>query len=59
MTREQLADGIAKRADNPNLRGVLLSGWGALLKPSAFRGDLCFGPNQGQNVTFGRQKQSE
>jgi hypothetical protein len=38
----------------PDLRQVLLSGWGALLKPSAFRGDLCFGPNQGQNVTFVR-----
>jgi len=22
------------------------------LKPSAYRGDLCFGPSQGQNVTF-------
>jgi hypothetical protein len=52
MTREQLADAIAKQARKPKLRDVLLSGWGALLKPSAFRGDLCFGPNQGQNVTF-------
>lgn len=54
MTREQLADAVARRAGNPNLREVLLSGWGALLKPSAFRGELCFGPNQGQNVTFVR-----
>jgi hypothetical protein len=54
MTREQLASGIAERAGRPNLREVLLSGWGALLKPSAQRGDLCFGPNQGQNVTFVR-----
>lgn len=52
LTREQLAEGVAERAGNPNLREVLLSGWGALLKPSAFRGDICFGPNQGQNVTF-------
>jgi hypothetical protein len=57
MTREQLADDIAKRADNPNLRQVLRSGWGALLKPSAFQGDLCFGPNQGHNVTFVRPDQ--
>lgn len=54
ITREQLADGVAERTGNPNLREVLLSGWGALLKPSARRGDLCFGPNQGQNVTFVR-----
>jgi uncharacterized protein YcaQ len=51
-TREQLAEALAGWAGSPQLREVLLSGWGALLKPSAFRGDLCFGPNQGQNVTF-------
>lgn len=28
------------------------SSWGSTLKPSAFRGDLCFGPNRGRNVTF-------
>jgi uncharacterized protein YcaQ len=52
ITREQLADAVVERTGNPNLREVLLSGWGALLKPSARRGDICFGPNQGQNVTF-------
>lgn len=57
MTREQLADALANRARKPKLREVLLSGWGALLKPSAFRGDVCFGPNQGQNVTFVRPSQ--
>jgi len=57
MTREQLADTLAQRARKPKLREVLLSGWGALLKPSAFRGDVCFGPNQGPNVTFVRPDQ--
>ncbi|MFO7167172.1 MAG: winged helix DNA-binding domain-containing protein [Chloroflexota bacterium] len=52
QTREQLADAVAERAANPRLRTVLLSGWGALLKPSAWSGALCFGPGQGQNVTF-------
>ena len=52
MTREQMAQTIAERAGMPELRAVLTSGWGALLKPSAFRGEICFGPNQGQNVTF-------
>ena len=52
VTREGLADAVAEQTGNANLRDVLLSGWGALLKPSARRGELCFGPNQGQNVTF-------
>jgi hypothetical protein len=54
ITREALAAAVAQAAGMPNLRDVLLSGWGALLKPLAFRGELCFGPNQGQNVTFVR-----
>jgi hypothetical protein len=54
QTREQLADAVVNQTGNRKLRKLLLSGWGALLKPSAFRGDLCFGPNQGQNVTFVR-----
>jgi hypothetical protein len=52
ITREQLADAIAKRMRKPKLRELLGSGWGALLKPAAHEGHLCFGPNQGQNVTF-------
>ncbi len=54
ITREQLADAVAEHTGSANLREVLLSGWGALLKPSARRGHICFGPNQGQNVTFVR-----
>lgn len=52
MTREQLADAIAKHANVLHLRDLLRSGWGALLKPAAFQGYLCFGPSEGQNVTF-------
>ena len=53
MTREQLATAIAKQTGVPQLRELILAAnWGSPLKPSAFRGDLCFGPNQGQNVTF-------
>ncbi len=52
-TREQLADKLAELA-GPALRDRVLSGWGSLLKPSARRGDLCFGPNRGRNVTFVR-----
>jgi len=53
LTREQLADKLAELA-GPAVRERILSGWGALLKPSARRGDLCFGPNRGRNVTFVR-----
>jgi uncharacterized protein YcaQ len=57
LTREQLANEVAKRTGMPMLRESLSSGWGSLLKPSAFRGDLCFGPSQGQSVTFVRPNQ--
>jgi hypothetical protein len=52
MTRQQLADAIAAKMNAPHLRDMLLSGWGMLLKPASFQGLLCYGPNEGQNVTF-------
>ncbi len=53
MTREQLATAVAKEAGVPHLRELITAAnWGSPLKPSAFRGDLCFGPSQGQQVTF-------
>lgn len=52
ITRDQFADQLAAHTGNPKLAELLRSGWGALLKPSASRGDLCFGENIGQNVTF-------
>jgi hypothetical protein len=54
LTRERLAEAIARRLRRPELREKLLSGWGSLLKPAAFQGHLCFGPNEGQKVTFVR-----
>lgn len=53
MTREQLAIALAEQTGIAHLRDLILSSsWGTPLKQSAIRGDLCFGPNQGQNVTF-------
>ena len=53
MTRQQLAEALAKQTGIAHLRDLILSSsWGSPLKPSAFRGDLCFGPNQGQSITF-------
>lgn len=56
MTREALADAIATHTNAPKLKEKLLSGWGAMLKPASFSGDLCFGENIGQNVTFVRPR---
>jgi hypothetical protein len=52
MTREQLAEVLAKRTRNPRLGELLGLSWGMLLKPAAHCGYLCFGPNQGLKVTF-------
>lgn len=53
LTRQQLADAVAKHTRLARVRDFILSSsWGAPLKPSAYRGDLCFGPGQGQNATF-------
>ena len=57
LTREQLADEVGRLAGAPHVRDLLLSGWGSLLKPAAMRGTLCFGPSQGQAVTFVRPDQ--
>jgi hypothetical protein len=55
MTREQLAVAVAERTGIEQLRSMLLeSSWGTALKPSAFQGDLCFGPTQGRNATYVR-----
>lgn len=55
MTREQLAVAVAKRTGIDQLLPALIeSSWGSALKPSAFGGDLCFGPTQGRNVAFVR-----
>ncbi len=53
MTRQQLADAVAKQTGIARVRDLIISAnWGSPLKPSAYRGDLCFGPSRGQHVTF-------
>lgn len=51
MTREQLAAAVGAEAGGP-VEKALLSGWGAVLKPLAARGQLAFGPPDGRSVTF-------
>jgi len=49
VTREALANGVAERMKTPEVsRALLQSSWGTLWKPSMFRGELCFGPNEGE-----------
>jgi hypothetical protein len=58
LTREELAAEMVKR---PRLRHIgteMASGWGTLLKPLAWQGDLCFGPSRGNRVTFVRPDQA-
>ncbi|MDQ4144104.1 MAG: winged helix DNA-binding domain-containing protein, partial [Actinomycetota bacterium] len=54
LTREELAREVGRRMSSPALAEKLRESWGALLKPSAFRGDLCFAPSEGRNVCFAR-----
>jgi hypothetical protein len=52
-TREELAAAVEHLLPE-SLRFLLRSGWGSVLHPVAHAGLLCFGPAQGQNVTFVR-----
>jgi len=52
MTRAALAAALADRLGDAAFADRVASGWGTFLKPAASRGHLCFGPDDGRNVTF-------
>ena len=52
MTRAALGAALAARLDDDAFAHRVASGWGTFLKPAAGRGYLCFGPDDGRNVTF-------
>ncbi len=52
LTREELAREVGRISGRPGLEKALTGSWGSALKPAAYRGLLCFGPNAGRNVTF-------
>jgi hypothetical protein len=52
LTREELIAAVVARRGYGHLGDALRSGWGTLLKPYAWQGDLCFGPSRGNRVTF-------
>jgi hypothetical protein len=52
LTRAELASEVARVSGRPHLAEAMDGSWGSMLKPAAFRGLVCFGPNRGRNVTF-------
>ncbi|MCC5580067.1 AlkZ family DNA glycosylase [Microtetraspora sp. AC03309] len=54
LTREELVEAVTEATGDGHLREALTSGWGALLKPLSFLGELCYGPPRDGRVTFAR-----
>ncbi|GAA0850305.1 winged helix DNA-binding domain-containing protein [Streptosporangium amethystogenes subsp. fukuiense] len=52
LTREELVDRVIEITGDAHLKEALTSGWGALLKPLSFLGELCYGPPREGRVTF-------
>ncbi len=53
LTREELAGAVGRITGRPVLGERILGQYGdQLLKPPAFRGELCFAPSQGPKVRF-------
>jgi hypothetical protein len=52
LTREELIASVTAKRGLGHVGEALRSGWGTLLKPLAWQGDLCFGPSRGNRVTF-------
>lgn len=57
LTREELAEEVARLTGSAQLGETLRHSWGTMLKPAAYRGHLCFAPSLGQNVRFTRPDQ--
>jgi Winged helix DNA-binding domain len=54
LTREELADRVGELTGSKLLGDKLRESWGALLKPAAALGLVCFAPGKGQQVCFTR-----
>jgi hypothetical protein len=52
LTRDQLVTQVVADKRFAGMEDRLRSGWGQVLKPLAWRGVLCHGPNQGNKITF-------
>ena len=54
LTRDELATAVSRHRGLRHLGEALRSGWGTLLKPLAWQGELCVAPSRGNRVTFTR-----
>ena len=54
LSREELIEAVTEQPGLGHLGEALRSGWGTLLTPIAWQGDLCHGPSRGTRVTFMR-----
>src|SRR5436190_14336540 len=54
LSREELVTAVTARKGLGHIGEALRSGWGTLLKPLAWQGDLCLGPSRGGRATFMR-----
>jgi hypothetical protein len=54
LTRDELVAAVTAQRGLEHIGEELGSGWGTLLKPLAWQGDLCFGPSRGGRATFMR-----
>jgi winged helix DNA-binding protein len=52
LTRDELVAAVTAERRLRHIGEALKSGWGTLLKPLAWQGDLCFGPSRGNRVSF-------
>ena len=57
LTRDELAGAVGELTGSRELGDKLRKSWGALLKPAAFQGLLCFAPSAGRNVRFVRPQE--
>jgi hypothetical protein len=52
LTRAELAQRLGRVIKRPDVAERVMGSWGSVIKPAAYWGKLCFGPNRGRNVTF-------
>ena len=56
LTRDELAQLVGEKFGSKDLSERLKESWGSMLKPAAFKGELCFAPNSGRNIRFTRPR---
>jgi hypothetical protein len=52
LTRDELADAVAKRRRSKKFGEALRESWGGVLKPASYQGVLCFAPGEPPRVRF-------